>query len=160
MAVLRDAGLALAASIKTYLVALLDGQPGRAQVATALLLENAAGNVVALHETLSELVAAFPAAAMLPSAGRLVEAMHFLLGFVADHAASLGAEDPEFVLKLLTDRNSMMSELRQKLTAESESEGLGQDALFRMTILFERAVWLARRLVTDLAQACQAQQAE
>jgi phosphate:Na+ symporter len=160
MAVLRDAGLALAAAIKIYLLALLDGQPGRAQVATALLLENAAGNVIALHETLSELAAAIPAAAMLPSSGRLVEAMHFLLGFVADHAASLGAEDPEFVLKLLTDRNGMMSELRQKLTAESENEGLGQDALFRMTILFERAVWLARRLVTDLAQACQAQQAE
>ncbi len=152
-ATLRTAGTQLADTIKTYLINLLDQHPSRNQVAAALLLENAAGNLGAFHETLAELAAAAPEATDLPAASRLVESLHVLMGFVADHAASFGAEDPAFVLRLLGDRNAMMAELRQKLTGEAASAA--QDALFRMTILFERAIWLARRLVTDLSQAQQ-----
>ena len=65
----------------------------------------------------------------------------------------LGAEDPAFVLRLLGDRNAMMNDLRQRVNSESDSGSTAQDALFRMTILFERAIWLARRLVTDMSQA-------
>ena len=150
---LRVAGLQLAGTTKTYLINLLDQHPNRNQVAAALLLENAAGNVGALHEALAELAAAVPEAADLPAAGRLVESLHVLMGLVADHAASYGADDPAFILRLLGDRNAMMAELRQKLTGEAAS--VAQDALFRMTILFERVVWLGRRLVTDLSQAQQ-----
>jgi len=150
---LRAAGLALAGIIKTYLANLLDQHPGRNQVAAALLLENAAGNAGALHEALAELAAAAPDAAGLPSAGRMIEALHVLMGFVADHANTLGAEDPAFVLRLLGDRNAMMNDLRQRMNSESDSGSTAQDALFRMTILFERAIWLARRLVTDMSQA-------
>jgi phosphate:Na+ symporter len=46
-----------------------------------------------------------------------------------------------------------MEELRQRLAAGADATPPAQQALFRMTILFERAVWLARRLVTDLSQA-------
>jgi phosphate:Na+ symporter len=49
----------------------------------------------------------------------------------------------------------MMAELRQRLNGDAEAGSLAQDALFRMTILFERSVWLARRLVTDMSQAHQ-----
>jgi uncharacterized membrane protein YfbV (UPF0208 family) len=46
----------------------------------------------------------------------------------------------------------MMTELRQRLSADDAEAG-AQDALFRISMLFERAVWLGRRFVTDLAQA-------
>jgi phosphate:Na+ symporter len=91
---LRAAGTSLADAIKAYLAALLDGQPTRAEVATALLLEDAAGHAGALHEALAELAAA--AAAVLPTTGRLVEALHALLTVVADHAGSLGADIPNW----------------------------------------------------------------
>ncbi|MDR3521631.1 MAG: hypothetical protein P4L54_08455 [Acidocella sp.] len=151
---LRAAGTQLADVIKGYLINLLDQHPNRNQVAAALLLENATGNLGALHEALAELAAAVPEAAALPAAGRLVESLHVLMGFVADHAASFGVDDATFVLRLLGDRNAMMADLRQKL-ANGETASAAHDALFRMTILFERAVWLARRLVTDLSQAQQ-----
>jgi phosphate:Na+ symporter len=152
---LKTAGLALADIIKTYLANLLDLRPGRNQVAAALLLENAAGNAGALHEALAELAAIAPDAASLSFTGRLVEALHVLMGFVADHAHVLGADDPGFVLRLLGDRNAMMAELRHRLNGDAEAGSQAQDALFRMTILFERSVWLARRLVTDMSQAHQ-----
>jgi phosphate:Na+ symporter len=151
-ATLRDAGMALTAAIKTYLLNLLDQRPGRDQVAAALLLENATGSIADLHEALAGIAAAVPDAASLPAAGRLVESLHVLMGLIADHAASLGADDPDFLLRLLGDRNAMMSELRQRLAGD-ESDAAAQDALFRISMLFERAVWLGRRFVTDISQA-------
>jgi phosphate:Na+ symporter len=90
----RDALLqegTLASSIKGYLRLLLDGQPSQAEIAAAMLLEDATGNAVELHETLAELAAAVPA-----SAGHLVEALHALMTVVAGHAEGLGTEDPAF----------------------------------------------------------------
>lgn len=150
-ATLKLAGLELSRSIRTYLASLLDNHLARQQVAGALLLENAAGNVAALHEALADLAEAAPNAASIEEAGRLVESLHVLMGFVADYAQNPGEDDPAFILKMLGDRNSMMMELRGRLAGDAGSAS--QDALFRMTIMFERAIWLARRLVTDLSQA-------
>ncbi len=155
-AVLQNAGAVLAGAVKDYISALLDLQPGRDQVAAALLLDNAAGNAAALHAALADFSATAPAAAALPAAGRLVESLHLLMSLVAENAAALGADDPEFLLSMLGDRNQMMAELRQRLTESGDAAPAAQNALFRMSILFERAVWLARRLVTDVSQARQA----
>jgi phosphate:Na+ symporter len=151
--ILRSAGATLAAAIREYLRSLLDHQPRQAEVAAALLLEDATGNAGALHETLAELVEMVPQAAMLPTTGNLVEALHTLLTVVAGHAESFGTEDPALALDLLGQRDQLMEELRLRLAAGAESPVGVQDALFRMTILFERAVWLARRLVLDMSQA-------
>ena len=150
---LAHAGTMLAEAIKSYLTRLLDHHPRRGEVAAALLLQAAAGNAGALHEALAELAAAAPNAATMATSGRLIEALHALMSMVADHAETLGADDPEFVLKLLGERDQLMEELRQRLTTVSEAEPELQDALFRMTILFERAVWLGRRLVVEMSQA-------
>jgi phosphate:Na+ symporter len=148
---LKVTGIELAQAIKIYLTSLLDNPLARHQVAVALLLENATGNVAALHEALADLAAAAADAAGMAEAGRLVEALHVLMGFVADHAQNPGQDDPAFILKMLGDRNAMMMELRGRLAADTGSAA--QAALFRMTIMFERSVWLARRLITDLSQA-------
>lgn len=152
METLRSAGLTLAGAIKAYLRMLLDNQPPRAEVAAALLLEDATGNAGELHETLAELAAAVPAAAALSTTGNLVEALHTLLTVVAGHAQSLGVDDPEFALSLLGHRDQLMEELRLRLASSSDAAPSVQDALFRITILFERAVWLSRRLVIDMSQ--------
>ncbi|MFT0861124.1 Na/Pi symporter [Ancylobacter sp. G4_0304] len=152
-AVLRTAGVTLAGAIRAYLTSLLDNQPTRPQVATALLLEDAAVNASALHEALAELADASVSARALPAAGRLVEALHALLGTVADHAEDPAADDPDMVLSLLGHRDKLMEELRLRLSSQEDVGAEAQNALFRMTVLFERIVWLARRLVNDLSQA-------
>ncbi len=142
---LRSAGAVLAAAIRDYLRALLDHAPRQAEIAAALLVEDATGNAAALHEALTELAELAPRAAELPTTGNLVEALHTLLVVVAS------GEDPAPALDRLGQRDALMEELRLRLAAEAPV-GV-QDALFRMTILFERVVWLADRLVLDLSQA-------
>jgi phosphate:Na+ symporter len=46
-----------------------------------------------------------------------------------------------------------MEEVRLRLSSASGARAEVQDALFRMTILFARVVWLARRLVVAMSQA-------
>ncbi|MBS7541848.1 Na+/Picotransporter [Ancylobacter oerskovii] len=152
-ATLRAAGIALAGTVRSYLATLLDGQMSRRQVAVALLLDDAAGSVGALHEALGEFAEVAGPAQALPTARRLIESLHALLGAVAEHGESLGVEDPELVLSLLGHRDQVMEALRQRLSAQQALTPLQQDALFRMTLLFERIVWLARQVVNSFSQA-------
>jgi len=150
--VLRTAGASLAASVKAYLASLLDAQPARHEVAVALLLDDGATNAGALHEAVAEFAEAAAVARGLPTAQRLTEALHLLLSAVAEHAESLGADDADVVLSLLGHRDNLMKELRERLSSQNEISPAEQNALFRMTVLFERIVWLARRLVNDFTQ--------
>ncbi|QIB35610.1 Na/Pi cotransporter family protein [Ancylobacter pratisalsi] len=151
--VLRAAGLTLTGTVKAYLASLLDRQLASSRVSSALLLDDVAATVAALNEALAEFVDAASPASQLPSAGRLIEALHAILEAVADHAASLGAEDPELVLSLLGHRDQLMDELRHRLSTEAGVAPRALDGLFRMTVLFERIVWLSRRLVNGFSQA-------
>jgi phosphate:Na+ symporter len=155
---LRTASVALSGTVKSYLTTLLDNQPGRSELATALLLEDASGNITSLYEALAELVSTVPQAARLQTTGSLIEALHALLTMVAEYAEEL--DDPEIALDLLGDRDQLMEELRQRLSASASAAPAMQDAVFRMTILFERVVWLARRVVIDLSQAHRTMTAE
>ncbi|WP_428030399.1 Na+/Picotransporter [Ancylobacter sp.] len=157
--VLRTAGATLTETVRGYLASLLDAHPARDQVAIALLLDDAANNTGALHEALADYAHEAAAARTVPTAQRLNEALHLLLGAVADHAESLAAEEPELVLALLGHRDRLMEDLRQRLSSQNDLSPAEQNALFRMTVLFERIVWLARRLVNGLTQARRAQNA-
>ena len=158
-AVLRAAGATLTETTRAYLASLLDAPLARDQVAVALLLDDAANNAGALHEALADYAQEATHVRAVPTAQRLNEALHLLLSAVADHADSLGAEEPELVLALLGHRDRLMEDLRQRLSAQSELTAEEQNALFRMTVLFERIVWLARRLVNGLTQVQRAQRA-
>lgn len=150
---LRSSGVTLARSIQVYLREVLDSRPQRTEVAAILLLEDAANHAADLHTNLAELTGLVPAAASIPTAGHLVESLHTLMTVAAGHAESLGRDDPSLALDLLGHRDRLMEELRMRLAANPDAPPAVQDALFRMTILFERCIWLGRRLVTDLSQA-------
>ncbi len=153
VAVLQAGGASLAGAIKAYIATLLDHQPSRTEVANALLLDAAAGHALALHQEIADLAGAAPSAAALPTSGRMVEALHAMLTEVAEHAASLGADDPEIVLALLGHRDEIMEEVRMRLATDPDASSDAHSALFRMTMLFERVVWLARQLVVALGEA-------
>ncbi|MDQ0509235.1 Na+/Picotransporter [Ancylobacter amanitiformis] len=158
-AALRLAGATLAATVKTYLASLLDSSPTRPQVAVALLLDEAATTAGALHEALAEFAQEAAQAREVPTAQRLVEALHAILGAVADHAEALGAEDPALVIALLGHRDQLMEGLRLRLSSQEDIAPAAQNALFRMTVLFERIVWQARGLVNDFTQVHRAAEA-
>ena len=153
--VLRTAGTTLATTVKGYLASLLDGKPTRRHAATALLLDDAAVNLGALHEALGDFAEAAARTTGVPTAERLIEALHALLDAVADYGESLGADNATLVLTLLGHRDQIMEELRLRLTSQDQLSLEAQEALFRMTVLFERIVWMARRLVTDISQTNQ-----
>jgi len=150
---LAGAGLELGRAIKTYLTRILDEHPSRTEVAATLMLEAATGNLLALHEDLAEFQKVGRVALVLPTAGSLIEALHALLSTVADYAATLDPDDFEMTLQLLGDREAFMQDLRQRLASAEGADADVQDALFRMTVLFERTVWLARRTAVELSQA-------
>ena len=160
VAALKTAGDSLAGTVKDYLAALLDGKLNRQQVSVALLLDEAATNAAALHDALAEFAAEARHARGVPTARRLVEALHAILGAVADHADSLGAEDPTLVLGLLGHRDQLMEALRLRLSSQDDIAPAAQNALFRMTVLFERIVWQARGLVNDFTQVHRALEAD
>jgi len=149
---LRQAGVTLAGAIHSYFASLLDKQLPSQRVSSTLLLDDATSTVSALHEALAEFVTASAPARGLPAAERLIEALHAILSAVSEHAEGLGAEDPAMVLALLGYRDKLMEELRRRLSTEADVAPAALDGLFRMTVLFERIVWLSRQLVNSLSE--------
>ncbi|MBY0337117.1 MAG: hypothetical protein K2X11_10915, partial [Acetobacteraceae bacterium] len=97
------------------------------------LLESRLDWLAALREAVAEL-AALPGGP--PPA--MAEALHLLLEELRD------ADAPEalrWLVALADDRGEMMSRLRREAAAAGSAE-----ALIRATALFERAVWLIRRV--------------
>ena len=150
----RLALLAAAASIEAatrdFTAELLGRGAGRATIADAIARQEALATLGALRETIGEFGEAMEASvrnpALAPLVGRLAEALHLLLLQLADLPAGT-AEDHALLLVLADDRSEMMEALRRRTAAGEASLGAeGHALLFRVTGLFERAVWLVRRL--------------
>ena len=76
----------------------------------------------------------------------MIESLHTLLTALADATASNDPSDREFTLALLGQRDELMERIRRRMLGEDPDMPLrAQEALFAATMLFERAVWLARR---------------
>ncbi len=82
-----------------------------------------------------EALAALPEAA--PRVAAMAEALHLLL---EELAALRPGEEAAWLVGLAADRGEMMQRIRR------EAAGAAQEGMFRLTGLFERAVWLVRRL--------------
>jgi len=82
----------------------------------------------------------------------MAEALHLLLGQLAELAESGDAEDAALLRQLADDRGTMMEGLRRRLVQEgADWPAAARAALFAATAQFERAVWLVRRQAAILA---------
>ena len=106
----------------------------------AVRLQARLGLITALRETLDdyvstaqELAGSTPAA----SVGAMSEALHLLLEELRDIDKDTTGE---WLAELASDRGEMMQQLRR------QAAGAGQERFVVLTGLFERAVWLIRRL--------------
>lgn len=130
----------LEAEIRRYLATLLARELAPEALAGAVRLQARLADVAALREALEE----FVALAMVGREGALgaqvaamAEALHLLLEELRD------LSDPEaagWLVELAADRGEMMQRLRRALA------GVAQEDAFLLTGLFERMVWLIRRL--------------
>lgn len=126
-------------ALEAELMRFLDGLLARPLAAETLDGVLHARERLALLADLREAVSAFAgAAAPLGEASRpMAEALHLLLEELRDAA---DAEARGWILRLAEDRGEMMRRIRRAAAPD------GREALLAATALFERAVWLVRRL--------------
>ena len=144
-----SAGLSVAAAIKRYIAELLDRQPAHGAIVRAMRSQQLVTDIVALHETLQDFVAVAELAATAPGAqatvSRMIESLHMLLGVLVEAVESGEPEEWALARTLLGQRDELMEGIRKRLlAADPAMPARVQEALFHTTILFERAIWLAR----------------
>ncbi|MBU8537999.1 Na/Pi symporter [Falsiroseomonas tokyonensis] len=143
----QAASRALEGAIGRFLAELLTRGGDRDVLDRVLALEAANAGLAALRETLSEFAATArqgtAAAPLRPTLERLAEALHLLLGALAE---ARDATDAEMLRDMADDRGTLMAGLRQRLAErEPELTAEARALLLAATAQFERAVWLVRR---------------
>jgi len=98
---------------------------------------------------LHALLASFNPDTLRPLSHKLTEALHLILSLTPELV--LGHEEYEVLEKLTTDRSRQMEEIRAQWLAENHRiSSETQRALFRTTGLFERIIWLVRRILMQV----------
>ncbi|WP_439594991.1 Na/Pi symporter [Falsiroseomonas sp.] len=144
----QAAGRALEAAIARFLAELLGRGGDRALLDRVLAMEAANAGLAALRETLAEFAATArdgttASAPLRPTLERLAEALHLLLGELAE---ARDAGDAGMLREMADDRGALMAGLRRRLAEREPDLGPAARALLlAATAQFERAVWLVRR---------------
>ena len=132
------ASAALEAEIRQFLAALLRRDPAPEALREAVRLRERLGLLASLRETLVEFVAAQSGTDPIPGPiTAMGEALHLLMEELREMR---GAEAARWLIGMTADRGEMMAGLRRA------AAGAPSERIFLLTGLFERAVWLARRL--------------
>jgi phosphate:Na+ symporter len=140
----------------------------RPSMERAVMLQNRNVLLVSLRETVGEFATAVELAtrpgaedSLAPMLLRLTEALHLLLLQLNDALTSEDGDDLALLRVMSGDRSEMMDQLRRRtVLAEPGLGAAGHDLLFRVTALFERAVWLVRRQALLLGEVTVAAAAE
>ncbi len=139
---------AIASATDRFLVDLIDQRLTREDLNIALRAQTQVELVRALQETLHEfgtVVDSF--AAPPPLVFNLSESLRTLLLVLSDAVPADAEEADLSVLEALTaDRSGLLDRIRRDLAASCVGGGDEVRILMRATSLFERAVWLVRRL--------------
>jgi phosphate:Na+ symporter len=131
---------ALEAAIGRFLAALLARELPPPVLAEAVRLQARLGHLAALREALEEFLATarpLREGALGERIAAMAEALHLLLEELRELD---GPEAAAWLAELAADRGEMMQRLRRALAEVAREEA------FRLTGVFERAVWLIRRL--------------
>lgn len=135
-----EASAALEGDIARFLSNLLARELSADSLRDALRLQARLGLLLALRETLGEYVAvavALPDATVIRPLSAMTEALHLLLEELREMEDAAAAS---WLVDLAADRGEMMQRLRRR------AAGAADENLFLLSGLFERAVWLVRRL--------------
>lgn len=160
---LRAANGTLAARIEAVLHDVLERSPSRTLLARGSALQHRVHLLRDLTDSLDSFLGTVETAKahqnLAPSVEVLVESLHLILDSVADamNAAAvpdrdIGPAERETALamarSLTGDRSGVMQRMRDRLGGETAGlDRAGHQALFDLTSLFDRLVWLLHRLL-------------
>jgi phosphate:Na+ symporter len=142
----------VAAQTSAFLLAVIGQGLNREDLGRAAHEQSSLENVQSLQDTLAEFSGIVDA--WRDERPRLLfnlcEALLTLVGLLADTAnPAMGAPDPhdlEMLIQLSGDRGEMLERLRRQVMASETHDGAQTRELLVATRLFERAVWLVRRI--------------
>ena len=79
----------------------------------------------------------------------MVEGLHLLLGVAAEalEEGDAGADAKDMLEAMTGERGALMERVRKELLGGAQSFA-GRESLLSATLLFERLLWLLRRLTT------------
>ncbi|WP_035714969.1 Na/Pi symporter [Azorhizobium doebereinerae] len=139
---------AIAAATDRFLTELIDQRLTREDLDLALRAQAQVDLLRALQETLHEFGAVVDAFHPLPPlVFNLSESLRAVLLVLADAVPEEAGEGDLEVLNALTgDRSDLLDRIRRDLAASCATGGSEVRTLMRATSLFERALWLVRRL--------------
>lgn len=129
---------ALEAAIGRFLSALLRQELSDDVLREAVRLRERLGLITTLRHTLEDFVTALAEVTPIPGpVAAMIEALHLI---TEELHAMRDAEAAAWIVEIAADRGEMMRGLRRN------AAGTTDERLFLLTGLFERSVWLARRL--------------
>lgn len=153
-ATLHQAGIAVGLEVQAFLRDLVELQSDRETSTRLLVLEQRQTALASLNdtifrftETFAETAATDSATVQPPVLANLAESLNTLLLTAADTLRSDDPADREMLLRLTADRSHLMERLRRGLIGDAlPLDHRRKTALFYLTTLFERAIWLLRQL--------------
>jgi phosphate:Na+ symporter len=156
--ILRAASRSIGDAIGSYLRDILDSNPDRDDSDRIIRLQHRTVNLGALFDALDDFRVAAHDANQWPSSAKvaktMIEALHAQLSALVDAISSMDPSERDFVLSLLGSREELMERMRQRVLHENpDLPAKAREALFSATMLFERIVWLARRIAMLLSSS-------
>lgn len=154
-ATLRKAVHSVSTEVAAFITDLMEQQQSRNSLERALNFQRRTETIISIAETLDDLVAAIlkanEAEELSVLTGRMSEALHLILTSAYDSVETPNAENREILLQLTADRGQMMARLRRSFLEGKTLSPARQQGLMTITTLFERTIWLLRRLGMLLA---------
>jgi phosphate:Na+ symporter len=154
---LHRAFATLAGEIEQYCAALIDRGHSQATSERLTNIQSRQSLIEFLEEALFNLVTTVrqtpPSPQLKPLVLNFAEALDFLLCTASEAAGSLDVEEARLLVQLSGDRGDLMSKIRSwYLSAERDLGQADKMLLLRLTALFERIVWMVKRLGRLLAK--------
>jgi phosphate:Na+ symporter len=147
---IRAAAETIVRAMTEYIERIGEADLDRADRERIVRLQHRTENLRGMFDAVDDFVNAARTARQWPSsarvAGSMVEALHVLLTALVEATESGDPADRALVLSLAGHRDEMMERMRRRVLREDpDMSPKAQEALFSITMLFERIVWLARR---------------
>ncbi len=142
------ASASVAKDIEDFLGSMVRANPEMTEIQQVF---EARSRVLALQTLQSALqdftnqLAQVPEAQRPPFAAHMVEGLHAILMVAADVARNATEDDLALLHELTAERSALMDRVRQELLGGGSSIG-GRESVLSATLLFERILWMLRRL--------------
>ncbi|MFM1885792.1 MAG: phosphate:Na+ symporter [Pseudomonadota bacterium] len=139
---------AVMTELEDFLGAMVRANPEMNQIEQVFELRSRALGLKALQSALAEftgLLQQVPASERPAFVAHLVEGLHLLLGLAAEAVEDQDPETAALFATLTSERGELMDRVRRELLGGAASIA-GRETLLSATLLFERILWMLRRL--------------